>query len=306
MLISIIFPVYNEEENLKILHDRLDSVTGSLRDYQFEFIFVDDCSSDTTPQLLKQIHERDRRIKIIRFARNCGSHAALTAGLEIAKGNCAVVLAADLQDPPEMIEDLLKEWRNDNRIVWGVRKRRREESFLTQFFSRLYYTLMNSLTIVKMPPLGSDVFLIDRVGIEALKQISEKHTSLFMTVAWLGFKQTSIPYVKEPRFSGRSKWSLGKKIKLTLDSLLAFSDIPIRYMSVIGFFIAIVGFFYAIYVVWCHFHGSPLEGWSSLIVAVLVIGGIQMIMLGVLGEYLWRTFDESRKRPRFIIEYKIE
>ena len=306
MLISVIFPTYNEEENLKVLHDRLDSVSRELREYQFEFIFVDDCSSDATPQLLKQLHDQDKRVKVIRFARNCGSHAALAAGLQLAKGDCALVMAADLQDPPEMMEELLNSWKKGNKIVWGVRKQRKKESIFTQFFSRVYYMLMNRLTVVQMPPLGADVFLADRIALDAFKQVTEKHSSIFMTMAWLGFKQSSIFYTKEPRFSGRSKWTLGKKVKLTLDSLLAFSDVPIRYMSVIGFLIAFIGFGYALYVVQCYFQGSPIEGWSSLIIAVLVIGGIQMIMLGILGEYLWRTFDESRKRPRYIIEYKIE
>lgn len=303
-MISVIFPVYNEEGNLNELHQRLTAVADKIKDQTFEFIFVDDCSTDDTPLILKGIQARDARARVVRFARNCGSHAAISYGLTCCKGDAAVILAADLQDPPDLIVELMGEWKKGSKIVWGARLKREGEKASTNFFSRMYYLLMNWLTNVKMPPSGADVFLADRIVINAFRQVTEKHTSVFMTLAWLGFKQSTIWYVKKARLTGISKWNLRKKIRLTLDSLLAFSDIFIRYMSVLGFLTAFVGFVYAVYVLWCYFNGSPVEGWSSLIVAVLVVGGVQMIMLGVLGEYLWRTFDESRKRPRYIIEYE--
>ncbi|OGX21271.1 MAG: glycosyltransferase, partial [Omnitrophica WOR_2 bacterium GWC2_45_7] len=267
---------------------------------------VDDASTDQTPEILKVLHQKDERVKMIRFARNCGSHAALSAGLHHCKGESAIVLAADLQDPPELIGRLLEAWQQGAKIVWGARSKREGETASTTFLSKTYYRTMNWLTSVKMPPSGADVFLADRSVIEAFKQVTEKHTSIFMTLAWLGFRQTTIYYVKQARFSGRSKWTVRKKIKLTIDSLLAFSDVFVRYMSFLGFFTAVLGFIYAAHVLWTFIHGSPVEGWSSLMVAILVIGGVQMMMCGVLGEYLWRTFDESRRRPRYIIEYKIE
>ncbi len=306
MIISVIIPAYNEEGNIELLHQRLNDVAVKLREYSFEFIFVDDCSTDETPVRLKGLYDKDPRVHIIRFARNCGSHAALAAGLKHCEGNCAVVMAADLQDPPELILQLVQVWKQGPKVVWGVRAKREGEPLNTKFFSRLYYSLMNWLTGVKMHPTGADVFLADRTVINAFKEIKEKHTSIFMTLAWLGFEQASVPYVKKARHSGRSKWSLGKKIKLTIDSLLAFSDIPIRYMSVLGFIVAFVGFIYAIYILILSIYGSPVEGWSSLMVAILVIGGIQMMMMGLLGEYLWRTFDESRGRPRYIVDYVLE
>ncbi|MCA9409027.1 MAG: glycosyltransferase family 2 protein [Candidatus Omnitrophica bacterium] len=305
-LITIVFAVYNEEENLKNLYQRLTAVADSLSDYCFEFIFVDDCSSDATPEILNQFYQHDHRVKSIRFARNAGSHAALRAGLHHAKGDAVVVLAADLQDPPEIIPELLEKWKEGKQIVWGVRSKREGESLTTKFFSVMYYRLMNWLTNVKMPPLGADVFLVDKNVVNAFRKITEKHTSVFMTLAWLGFKQGSIEYVKNARAKGVSKWTLSKKIKLLLDSTLAFSDIPIRYMSVLGFITAGLGFIYAMYVFWCYVNGSPVEGWSSLIVAILVVGGVQMMMLGILGEYLWRTFDESRQRPQYVVEYVLE
>jgi len=305
-MISVIFPAYNEADNLEVLYHALIEVISTIKKYDFEFIFVDDCSVDQTPEILKQLHKKDKRVKTIRFSRNCGSHAALMAGLENCRGDCAIVLAADLQDPPELISQLMERWESGAKIVWGIRKTREGESPSTKFFSTLYYALMNKLTIVDLPPKGADVFLADRVVIDSFREIRDKHTSVFMTLAWLGFPQSSLEYVKKERLAGISKWTLGKKIKLTLDSLLAFSDVPIRYMSVLGFLTAGMGFVYALYVVWCHINGSPVEGWSSLIVAILVVGGIQMMMLGILGEYLWRTYEESRQRPQYVIEYKID
>jgi len=304
-MISIIFPTYNEQDNIPVLYKKINAVAKEIPGHDFEFIFVDDCSTDQTPNVLQKLHEQDGRVKTIRFARNCGSHAAISAGLIECQGDCAVVLAADLQDPPELLHSLVREWKDGVKVVWGARRKRLGEKISTNFFSRLYYLMMNYLTMIKVPPLGTDVFLVERNVIEAFKKVNEKHTSVFMVLAWLGFKQSTIEYVKQARLSGKSKWSIGNKIKLTLDSLLAFSDIFIRYMSVIGVLTAFTGFIYSLFVLWGFINGTSVEGWSALIVVILVIGGIQMIMLGVLGEYLWRTFDESRRRPRFVVEYKI-
>lgn len=306
MKISVVFPAYNEQENLENLHKRVAAVADSLSKYSFEFIFVDDASKDRTPIVIQQLHQKDARVKTIRFSRNCGSHAALSAGLSHCRGDCAIVLAADLQDPPELIPLFIDHWQQGNKLVWGVREARLGEKKSTKFFSKLYYKLLNWMTNVKLPPSGADIFLADRAVIDAFKTVTEKHTSVFMTLAWIGFQQSEFYYVKEARVAGKTKWSLSKKIKLMLDSVLAFSDIPIRYMSILGFLVAFLGFLYAIYVLWCYLTGFPAAGWSSLMVAILVVGGVQMMMLGVLGEYLWRTFDESRQRPRYIIEYKID
>jgi len=305
-MISLIFPTFNESENLEELHKRVSSVVDKISDHSFEFLFIDDSSNDQTPEILKRLHTEDKRVKTIRFARNCGSHAAVAAGLVNCKGDCAIALAADLQDPPNLIPKLLEKWNNPAKLIWGVRAKRKGETALRKFCANRYYSLMNFLTCVKTPPTGADVFLVDRAIIEAYKQMTEKHTSVFMALAWLGFSQDSVEYVKEVRYRGLSKWTLGRKIKLTIDSLLSFSDVTIRYMSVLGFITAFCGLIYAATILWNYINGAPVTGWSSLIITILVIGGIQMIMLGILGEYLWRTFDESRKRPRFIIEYKID
>jgi len=304
-MISLIFPAFNEEDNLELLYDKVNAVISKITNSKFEIIFVDDCSTDKTPEILQQLHKKDNRIKIIRFARNCGTHAALKAGLNYAQGDCAIAMSADLQDPPELIAQLLEKWKSGAKIVWGVRSEGKHSK--VSLFSKLYYIAINKLTSVKMPPLGADVFLIDRVAIEAFKQISEQHTSIFMTLAWLGFTQENIEYSKEMRHKGTSKWTLSKKVKLLIDSILSFSYAPIRYMSALGFITALLGFLYAMLVIFRYiFLDVPVAGWSSLIIVILVLGGIQMIMLGVLGEYLWRTLDESKKRPSYIIEYSVD
>ena len=305
-MISIIFPIFNEEENLNELISRVSLVANETSDYEFEFIFVDDHSTDKSQEILRNIHQNDRRVKVIRFVRNFGGHAALTAGLNICSGDCAIVMAGDLQDPPEIINDLLEEWKKGSKIVWAVRSKRKGEKYSTLFFSKLYYFLMNIFTDVTMPTLGTDVFLADRRVIEANKQVKEKHSSIYMTFAWLGFNQASIKYVKEVRHGGKSNWTLQKKVKLLLDSILSFSYHPIRIISVLGFLIAFLGFVLSIVIFWRFYIGNPVEGWSSLMVVILVIGGVQMIMLGILGEYLWRTFDEARNRPRYIIDYTLD
>jgi dolichol-phosphate mannosyltransferase len=307
-LISIIFPVFNEKDNLAKLLNELNAVTSKLGSYRFEYIFVDDCSSDQSPQILRELFAQDKRIRVVRFSRNYGSHAAISCGLNICRGDAAIILAADLQDPLDLIGRLIDEWRSGEKanIVWGVRNQRLGETSFTIFLSRLYYSIINGFTSVRMPPTGADVFLIDRKVIDAYKGISEKNASIVMTLHWLGFSQKSMVYNKQKRFKGKSHWTITKKIKVLIDSIVAFSDVPIRFISILGICTACLGFLYALFILWTFMHGSPVQGWASLMVVTLCMGGVQMVMLGVLGEYLCRTYDESRKRPRYIVDYTLD
>lgn len=301
-MISLIFPAFNEVENLSSLLNEVNKVIRKIND-RFELIFIDDCSTDNTFTFLKKISHRDHRIKVIRFARNFGSHSAITAGLSFCKGSAAIVMASDLQDPPNIIPQLLHKWKKGAKIVWGVRQKREGERKLTLLLSRFYYKVVGFLTTITMFSLGADVFLADRVVIDEFKKISEKHSSVFMILSWLGFPQESVYYIKGKRLSGRSKWTLSQKIKLVVDSVLSFSDIPIRYSSVIGIVTALIGFIYALYIAYSYiFNKNSIEGWAIVLISIFIIGGIQMSILGILGEYIWRTFDESRHRPRYIIE----
>lgn len=301
-MISIILPTYNEEQNIVKIHERLAAVANSMVGNDFEFIFVDDCSMDGTPGVLKEVARADERVKIIRFARNCGSHAAVTAGLHLCTGNVAIMLAADLQDPPEIIFPMIAEWEKGAKIVWGVRERREGEGLLTRTLSRLFYYLMNRLTDIRQPPTGADVFLVDKDVIAAFRTAPEKNTSVYMLIAWLGFSQSSITYIKEVRHAGTSKWTTSQRFKLFFDSLISFSYIPLRVMSLMGVFFSSLGFLYGFFLLYNAINGIPVAGWSSLMITVLFVGGFQMIMMGMLGEYLWRTYDEARGRPRFVIE----
>jgi glycosyltransferase involved in cell wall biosynthesis len=302
MMISIIFPIFNEEDNLSALYQRLDAVAKKTPDHDFEFVFVDDCSEDKTPNILQDMATIDKRIKIIRFARNCGSHAAVAAGLHFCRGDAAIMLAADLQDPPEIIPPLLKEWKKGYKVVWGVRDKREGENFLTLACSRIFYFLMNLLSDITQPPTGADVFLIDSAVIQSFRKTNEKNTSIYMLIAWLGFSQTSVQYDKEIRHSGSSKWTASKRLKLFFDSLISFSYVPLRSMSLLGGICSLLGLLYGVVVLINAIAGNPVKGWSSLTIIVLLIGGFQMIMLGMLGEYLWRAYDETRGRPRYVIE----
>lgn len=304
--LSIVVPAYNEAENLPVLYQQILQVMDGL-EYRWEWIIVDDHSVDSTFVVAREIARMDSRVRVIRFARNHGSHLAFACGLERARGDCAVVLAADLQDPPELIPELLSRWRLGAQVVWAVRRRREGEKASTIGFSRLYYFIMRHFVGIKqMPPSGADFVLIDRRIIDAFCQFRESNISIMALITWMGFRQVSIEYDKQARLHGRSGWSLEKKLKLVVDSVTSFSYLPIRLMSYAGFAVALLGFLYALFVVWHALAGNPAQGWASLMVVVLVIGGFQMLMMGMLGEYLWRALDEGRRRPRFLIEDSFE
>jgi glycosyltransferase involved in cell wall biosynthesis len=301
-VISVIIPTYNEEDNLMALYERLVAVAEKIEDSSFEFLFVDDCSADKTSSIIENLRKNDPRIKVIRFSRNCGSYNAVAAGLHFCKGEAAVMLAADLQDPPELILRLLPEWKKGYKVVWAAREKRLNESLFVLLTSRLFYFLMNKLTDISQSAKGADVFLIDRAVIEAFRNSPEKNTSVTMLISWLGYPQTSITYIKEGRHAGVSKWNMSRRFKYFFDSLISFSYAPLRLMSLMGVIAAFVGLLYALYVFQYALRGASVEGWSSLMIVILLLGGFQMIMMGMLGEYLWRTYDETRGRPRYVIE----
>jgi glycosyltransferase involved in cell wall biosynthesis len=301
-LISIVTPAYNEAENLPILFDQIVHV---MRDTNadWEWIVVDDHSADGTFAVVTAMASGHSGVKAVRFARNFGSHAAIMCGMQRAGGDCVVIMAADLQDPPETIPALLAKWQAGAQVVWAVRDRREGERSSTVIFARFYYFLMRHVVgLTEMPPSGADFFLIDRCVVAAVLQFNEQNTSLMALITWMGFSQASIAYDKQARLHGLSGWNLEKKLKLVVDSVASFTYFPIRLMSYLGFLVALLGFLYAGFIIANALAGNPAEGWSSIMVVVLIVGGVQMLMMGVLGEYLWRALDESRRRPRYLIE----
>ena len=301
-LISVITPAFNERENLPLLYERLAAALNPMP-ADWEWVVIDDHSSDGTFAVLAELCKRDPRVRAFRFSRNSGSHLAAICGLRETAGDCAVMMAADLQDPPETIPLLFEHWRQSAQVVWAVRAVRHGERASTIWFSRLYYWMMRRMVkLESMPATGADFFLLDRAVIDAICQFEEQNISIHSLLIWMGFRQHSITYDKQARAHGASKWTLEKKLKLVVDSVTSFTYLPIRYMSYAGFVVALMGFLYAGLTILNAINGHPVQGWTSLIVVVLVLGGVQMLMLGILGEYLWRALDESRRRPRYLIE----
>jgi glycosyltransferase involved in cell wall biosynthesis len=301
-VVSVVTPAYNEARNLAVLYDRL-CVTMDALGVEWEWVIVDDHSQDETFAVVRDLAARDGRVRGLRFARNFGAHTALTCGLHQARGDCVAALAGDLQDPPEVIPALFDRWKAGVQVVWAARQRRKGEAATTVGFSRLYYWLMRNVVGMKeMAATGADFFLLDRTVVDAFSSFNESNASILALLTWMGFRQATIGYDKEARLHGHSGWTLKKKLKLAIDSIISFSYVPIRFMSYLGFVVGFSGFVYAGWVVVNFVRGNPIEGWSSLIIVVLMVGGVQMVMMGVLGEYLWRALDESRRRPRYLIE----
>ena len=301
-LVTVIVPVYNEAENLLALYERLASVTGGINGYEFEFLFVDDGSTDATPAVLAELRTLDARVKAARFSRNFGSHAACLAGLTLANGDLSVILAADLQDPPELIAEMLARMEQGFDMVIAARSQR-EDTWLTVQLANLYHRLMRRFAIPNWPLQGVDFVMLRRSVRDVVVRWRQKNTSLFAQIMWTGFRRAFLSYSKQSRHAGRTKWSLQKKIKLTVDSFASFSFSPIRFISFSGFLFSAAGFLYAFVVIAIKIlFGSPVPGWSSLMVVFLLVSGFQLVMLGVIGEYLWRVADEVRGAPPFIIE----
>jgi dolichol-phosphate mannosyltransferase len=300
MNVSLIIPAYNEQAVLPHLRSRVAAVLATLPEYEFEVLLVDDHSTDATPELIAEWARADARVRGVRLARNSGSHAAVRAGLAQCAGACAVVLAADLQDPPELLTGLLANWRTGGDIIWATRAQRRGVGLFGRWSSRFYWSVMRHIALPETPPHGADVVLLDRKVINALTPVTEKNTSLLALLAWMGFRQQHVPYVKAPRAAGRSGWTLAKRCKLAVDSVVSFSTLPIRLTWWCGsaFLAAAVVWAIALLGGW-----RPLGGADALIIGLLLVGfGLLLTFVGALGEYVWRAYDETRGRPMYLIE----
>ncbi len=299
--ISIIIPVYWNEDTLELLYDDLkEKVLGQLEDY--ELVFVDDGSGDNSWEIINKIKNRDDRVICVKLSRNFGEHSALLAGLSVCTGDCAVTKQADLQEDSEIILEMYESWKKGNKVVLAVREER-DDSFATKFFAGLYYKLMQKFANKNMPSGGCDCYLLDRQVIEVLLKLDEKNSSLTLQVLWVGFQTDKIYFHRREREIGKGRWTFAKKFKLVLDSMISFSYVPIRMMWIIGilFFVFSVIMGIEVFIEWFTV-GTPVAGWPSLMCVVLCSSGLILLMLGMLGEYIWRTFDAARKRPPFIID----
>jgi glycosyltransferase involved in cell wall biosynthesis len=304
--VSLVIPVYNEAANLPTLRQRIGQVVADLTEYRFEILLVDDYSSDATRALAGKWACEDSRVRYVRLSRNFGSHAALSAGLHMAGGDCAVLLAADLQDPPELIPQLLSRWVEGYRVVWAVRRNVEGIGPVERISSELFWWLMRRSAAEATPPAAADFLLVDRAVIDAYTRVTTRNESIIATICWLGFAQTCVPYNKAAREGGRSGWTFAKRWKLCVDSIVGFSYWPIRAISGLGFAVAVSGFAFLAFVLWHRLTGrTSVPGWAGMMAVMLAGMGVLMTMVGVLGEYLWRVLDEIRGRPKYVIEETI-
>ncbi|HEY8933801.1 MAG TPA: glycosyltransferase [Cyclobacteriaceae bacterium] len=305
-VISIIIPFLNEAENIRTLTDKLDNYCRANQSSSFEIIFVDDGSSDDSVSLLKNSKIESATTKIIKLSKNFGSHAALRAGILHATGDYITFMYADLQDPLELIGNLHQKCLNGNEIVWATRSET-QAGLVERLFSSGYAAMMRKFAVPAFPAKGFDIVMFGKKTQLNLNQNIEANSSIFLQILTLGFKQDTIFYVKDQRKFGKSKWTLSKKIKLFIDSFIAFSFAPIRLVTIIGTILFICGSLFSVYLVLRKLMFNDLEqGWAALI-SILMIGfGITNISLGIIAEYLWRTLDASRKRPVFVIDEIID
>lgn len=300
--LSIIVPVYYNEQNLDDLYTALKRRIFEKINMDYELIMVDDGSGDKSYEIMKKLRGNDKKIKLIKLARNFGSHVALLAGLTHATGDCVTCISADLQDPPENIMKMLEKWKAGTKVVLAVRKDR-EESLMQKFFSNTYYRLMRRYALKDMPKGGFDSFLIDKKVAKIISEMEEKNTSIMGQILWCGFKHEMIYYIRRKREKGKSRWTLSKKIKLFIDSFVSFSYVPIRFASVVGILASFASLVWIIVIVCTKiFVGIDTDGWTTLMAVLLFSSGLILLTLGVIGEYLWRIFDTVRSRPVFIIE----
>lgn len=302
MKISIVIPVYYNEKNLEPLYEDIKKKVIDVIDYEYEIVMVNDGSKDESWKVMQNLAERDKNIRIISLSRNFGSHAAILCGISHCTGECAIIKAADLQEPTELVLEMVESWKKGNNVVLAVRGGR-EESKSQTFFANFYYDLVRKTALPNMPKGGFDVYLIDRKVITVLENLDEKNSALTGQLLWSGFKTDIVYYTRLAREIGESKWTLKKKIRLVMDTLFSFSSLPITAVLAVGVGSMVVAIIWAAVVLVSKLCGAiAVSGWTSLFIFNLFSFGVTMMTLGILGEYLWRTFDASRNRPPYIIE----
>lgn len=300
--ISIVIPCYNEEEVLSETIKRLNLFCESLQDLQVELIFVDDGSKDRTREILKNFSEKDNRVRVIGFSRNFGHQIAVTAGIDAANGDAVVLIDADLQDPPEVVHEMIDKWRAGYDVVYGTRTDRPGESPFKLATARGFYRLLNKLSDVPIPLDTGDFRLMSRPVVETLKAMPERDRFVRGMVSWVGFKQISLPYKRSERFAGVSKYPLRKMLRFATDGIMSFSTKPLQLSVGLGMACAILSFFGIGYALFLRiFTNIWVEGWTALMIAILFIGGVQLISVGILGEYVGRIYSEIKGRPLYVV-----
>lgn len=307
--ISFVIPCYNEEESLPKLYSELTKVLAEVeRKYSTEVIFINDGSKDKTFEILVDIHSRDKRFKVINFSRNFGQQIAVTAGLDYAKGDAVIIMDADMQDPPKVVLDMIQKWEEGYEVIYGQRKRREGETFFKKFTAFVFYRVLDLLAEVSIPKDTGDFRLMDRKVVEAVKKFHEKKRFLRGIVAYVGFKQTAILFERPESVRSVTHYPLNKMIRLAIDAITSFSTVPLKLITSLGFFVSflsVLGILYAVYEKIMH-PETTVAGWAFTVTAIFFIGGVQMIMLGILGAYIGRIYSEVQNRPLYIVESILE
>lgn len=302
-LISIVVPLYNEESNIIEFYKRTRTVFDRLN-YEYEIIFVDDGSRDRTLDLLKELASRDDAVKIVSFSRNFGHQAAFTAGLNFTKGDAVVLIDGDLQDPPELISEMIEIWKQGADVVYAKRKKRKGENIFKRVTASLFYRIFRYFTDTQIPMDTGDFRLMDRKVVNSLLSLKENNRFMRGLVSWVGFNQVPLYYDREERFSGETKYPFGKMLRFALNAIVSFSDKPLKMATILGLFSSALGL---IMIVWGLYSRlflpqTTIQGWTSVFISVLFLGGVQLFTLGIIGEYISRIYDESKNRPIYIVE----
>lgn len=299
--LSVVAPCFNEEGVLHELYRRISQVLDGTGE-PWELLLVNDGSRDRTPEIMRELHARDPRVKVVDFARNFGHQIAVTAGMDYARGDAVVLIDADLQDPPELILDMLAKWREGYEIVYAVRTERKGETWFKRFTAKLFYRLIYKITDINIPMDTGDFRLMDRKVVNALKTMREKHRFLRGMSVWVGFRQTGVKYVRAERYAGETKYPFKKMLKFALDGITSFSYLPLQLATYIGFAAALLAVVGIIVTIILRLSGSQaFYGQATTLVSVLFLGGVQLISLGIIGEYLGRIYDEVKGRPLYIV-----
>lgn len=302
--ISIVIPAYNEEENIPQIRQSVDEVFKTLSGYYYEIIFINDGSRDNTQAILEDLSNKFAEVKFIEFSRNFGHQNAVKAGLDFADGNCVISMDGDMQHPPEMIPQLIQKWEEGYDIVYTIRKYSQNISYFKRKTSDFFYHLLSSLSDVELEKGSSDFRLMDASVVDVIRSSGESDIFLRGLVKWVGFKQFSIPFIAADRFAGSSKYSLGRMIKFAFTGITAFSVKPLYLAAYLGFFFSLLPLFYVPYVIYSFINKTEISGWASLIMTVVFFGGVQLIILGILGIYMGKIFKQMKDRPIYIVRSK--
>lgn len=301
-LLSVVVPVFNESAVIRAFYVRATRALEAIPGFEFELIFVDDGSRDDSYAQLTELAAHDPRVRVVKFSRNFGHQIAITAGLDYASGDCVVFIDADLQDPPEVIAQMVEQWRAGYEVVYGVRADRAGEGRMKLLTAAAFYRLLKVITKVEIPVDVGDFRLIGRRAADQLRQLREKDRFIRGLVSWIGYSQTGVSYSRDKRFAGETKYPYSKMLKFALDGVTSFSTMPLKLAMWLGYAASAFAFLYLISVFIQKLLGYTVQGWATIMVAVLFIGGVQLISLGIIGEYLGRLFNESKGRPMYIVE----